>query len=61
MLNDTELFPPWDQEQHKNSYSYCPMQHSATIAHTIRQEEEIKGSQIRWKEIKLFPFAYYMI
>lgn len=44
MLNDTELLPPGIREQHKNAYSHCSMQHSVTIAHAIRQEEEIKGS-----------------
>jgi hypothetical protein len=31
------------------------------LARAIRQEEEIKGNQIRKEEVKLFLFAYDMI
>jgi hypothetical protein len=31
------------------------------LARAVRQEEEIKGIQIRKKEVKLFLFADYMI
>lgn len=49
MLNDMN-YSPWGLGNNTKIYSHCSMQHSATTAHAIKQEE-IKGSIDQMKEI----------